>query len=89
MDSVTSLANMYFVFMSTPILESDIKNIRKINNTFQKYIRSGKDSYILEIYNILHSLNNSVNINDAEEFILDYVDNDIKDKISFIIKKVK
>ena len=89
MNNEAALANMYKVFMSTQLIELDIKSIRKINNTYLKYTRTGKEIYVLEIYNILLGLSNHLDLKEAEQFILYYIEEDIREKISFIIKKVK
>jgi hypothetical protein len=83
-----NLANSYNVFMTTPLMELDIKLIKRMNNIYIKYIRSGKDQYLFEIKNILFGLNNTMDVKKAEEFILFYLEDDIKDKISLIIGKL-
>ena len=70
-------------------MELDIKSIRKINNTYLKYIRSGKEIYILEIYNILYVLKNSLDLQNAKEFVLYYLEDDIRLNIIPIIEKIK
>ena len=75
--------------MTTPLMELDIKSIRKINNTYLKYIRSGKEIYILEIYNILYVLKNSLDLQNAKEFVLYYLEDDIRLNIIPIIEKIK
>jgi len=84
-----SLANCYTTYMTTPLLEIDIKTIRKINNIFCKYDRSGKEFYIMEITNILKGICNSVDIEYAEEFILFYLDESIRNDITLILKRIQ
>lgn len=85
MDNETLLAHTYKEFMMTPILEQDIKLIKKINNLMSKFNSTEKSSYIFEIINILSTMKNSLQMYDAKTFIVALIDNEYKNTIELII----
>lgn len=69
-----SFAHHYERYSTTLMLESDIKNVKKINNIIFKYFKTKKLSYISEVINILKCLNNYINIFEAQNDILAHID---------------
>lgn len=80
-----SFAHHYERYSTTLMLESDVKNIKKINNIIFKYFKTGKQSYIYEVINILKCLKNYINIYEAKKDILEHIDDDYKHIVDFVI----
>jgi hypothetical protein len=68
------LAHHYVDYRITPMLLSDIANLKKINNIYSKFLRTGKLVYMYEIINILYTLRNSINIVEAVDILLEYIE---------------
>lgn len=89
MSNEQSLAHFYRAFYMTRLLESDIKNLKRINNIYSKYLKTGKQSYMLEIVNILRILNNNMFIIDAKYILLDYIEDQYKSSVSILIDNLE
>lgn len=61
-------------FMTTSMIENDIKNIKKINILFKRYEKFNNDKYLLEIINILKMLNNVIHLNNITPVFLSIID---------------
>lgn len=79
------LAHYYRSFYMTRLLESDIKSLKRINNIYSKYIKTQKTSYMVEIVNILRSLNNNMDVSEAKYTLLQYIDDQYKSSIIVLI----
>lgn len=75
--------------MMQEFLDSDIKNIKKINNICYKFIKTKRVLYLIEIINILNTLNNVLDIEKAKEPILSFIDIEFKFKIRYIIDNLE
>ena len=83
------LAHHYTDYRITPMLLGDISNLKKINNIYSKYLRTEKIVYIHEIINILHSLKNSINIVDAVDILLEYIEAPYKHGVGLMITNIE
>lgn len=82
------LAHHYTDYRITPMLLSDISNLKKINNIYSKYLKTGKLVYVYEIINILYTLRNSINIVDAADILLDYIESPYKNGVALMISNI-
>jgi hypothetical protein len=72
------LASRYRKYSTTPMIDSDIRFIRKINTALNKHERTLKPMYLLETKNILTAINNTINTREGTEEILYYIEDKFK-----------
>lgn len=85
MSNEKAIAHYYRSFYMTRLLELDIKNLKRINNIYSKYLRTNRQSYIIEVVNILRTLNNNIFVADAKYLLLEYIDDKYKPSIIVLI----
>jgi len=56
-------ARAYICYRTTPMIDIDVKQFKKINTLLGKLERTEKDSYALEIINIIRTLSNVMDLN--------------------------
>ena len=81
-------AHSYKKYTTTLMLEADIKNIKKLNNILFKFYKTEKLNYIFEATNIIKSLSNYIDIKEAREHILEYIEEEYKYIIEVMIVNV-
>lgn len=75
-------------FVTTSMLEEDLKLIKKLNNLFVKLEKTNKDIYVREIINVLKILNNVIQIEYIISVIYECVDIEFHETLNFVLKKV-
>lgn len=75
-------------FITSSMIENDIKLIRKLNMLFGKLEKSEKDVYVLEIINVIKTLNNVFKLENIVIIIYECVDIKYHRTLDFVIKKV-
>jgi hypothetical protein len=82
------IAHHYNKYNTTKMLDTDIKNIKKINNIYDKYYRTKKLSYLYELVNIIKTINNYINIQNGKDDILELVNEEYKHNVALLISNV-
>jgi uncharacterized membrane protein YjdF len=72
----------------TPMIDDDIKLIKKLNVIFGKLEKTGKDVYFLEVINIMKTLNNVLKIKDMQEIFLELVNLNYQQVVLYMIHNV-
>ena len=67
------LSYFYKGYRMTPMIDEDLKLIKKLNVIFGKLEKTGKDTYFLEAINIMKTLNNVLKIKDMQEIFLELI----------------
>lgn len=75
-------------FITSEMVENDIKLIRKLNMLFGKLEKSEKDIYVLEIINVIKTLNNVFKLENINMVIYQCVEIKYHDTLDYVIKKV-
>lgn len=75
-------------FVTSEMVENDIKLIRKLNMLFGKLEKSEKDIYVLEIINAIKTLNNIFKLENISMVIYQCVDFKYHGTLDYVIKKV-
>ena len=75
-------------FVTTESVENDIKLIKKLNMLFGKLEKTQKDIYVLEIINVIKTINNVMQLDKIILVIYNYVDVKYHSALDFAIKKV-
>jgi len=82
------LALSYKVPRITAFINEDIKLIKKINLILSKIEKSYKDIHILEIFNILRTLNNVFDMNKLYLIICNEIDFKYHSTLSYLITEL-
>lgn len=82
------IALAYKVPRLTSFIEDDYKLIKKIQLTLIKLEKTNKDIFILEIFNILRTLNNVFNMNKLYLIICNEIDFKYHQTIFFLIEEL-
>jgi len=75
-------------FITSDMVEADIKLIKKLNMLFGKLEKTGKDIYVLEIINVMKILNNVLFLENIVLVIYQCVDIRYHQTLDYVIKKV-
>jgi len=75
-------------FVTTESVENDIKLIKKLNMLFGKLEKSQKDIYVLEIINIIKTINNVLQLDKIILVVYNCVDVKHHTTLDYVIKKV-
>jgi len=75
-------------FLTSSMIDNDIKLIKKINNLFAKLEKTEKSIYIEEIKNILKILNNVIKIGEILMIFHDNVEPKYHEKLQQYIEEV-
>lgn len=70
------------------MVDIDIKNIKRINNIYTKYVRTNNDIYLREIINTFKMISNYIDLKTAKEVILFYIDDELKESIKKIMENI-
>ena len=85
MSNEIKLAHNYKQYNTTNMLEQDLKMIQRMNVVIGKFQKTQKLTYLFEAINIVHTLNNYLDIVEAKEVLLKLVDMDNKSITEYLI----
>ena len=89
LDLIQQLAPHYkSKFITTETVENDIKLIKKLNMLFGKLEKTKKDIYVLEIINVIKTINNVLKLDKILIVIYNCVDIKYHNTLDYVIKKV-
>ncbi len=83
------IALAYKVPRITSFIEEDYKLIKKIQSLLSKLEKNNKDIFILEIFNILRTLNNVFDMNQLYLIICNEVDFKYHNTIAYLIEELE
>jgi len=75
-------------FLTSSMIDNDIKSIKKLNNAFVKLKKTEKQIYVDEIRNILKTLNNNIKISEIDLIFKENIDEIHHDVLKKYIKEV-
>jgi hypothetical protein len=75
-------------FVTTSVLEEDIKLMKKLNTLFCKLEKSDKEVYVQEIINLVKILNNTFQIEEILVVLYECVDLKYHKTLDYIIQEV-
>lgn len=78
----------YTIYRVSAMVDIDIKNIKRINNIYTKYVRTNNDIYLREIINTFKMISNYIDLKTAKEVILFYIDDELKESIKKIMENI-
>jgi len=75
-------------FVTTSMMDEDIKLMKKINTLFGKLERSDKEIYVQEIINVVKILNNTFRLEHILVVLYECVDIKYHKTMDFVVQKV-
>ena len=75
-------------FLTSSMIDNDIKIIRKLNSLLCKLVKTEKEIYTYEIKNILKSLNNDIRIGEIQDVFEKNIDEVHHTKLKSFIEEV-